>query len=42
MEKFSLKKLNEAEAKEGYRVEMWSKFMDLQNVDHGVDINKSW
>jgi hypothetical protein len=39
MEIFNLKKWNEVEAKEQYRVEMWNKFSALENLD--FDINRA-
>jgi hypothetical protein len=42
MERFRLKKLNEAEGKEQYRVEISNRFASLENVDAKVDINRAW
>jgi hypothetical protein len=42
MERFSLKKLNEVEGKEQYRVEISNKFAVLKNVDTELDINRAW
>jgi hypothetical protein len=40
MERFNLKKLNEVERKEQYRVEISNRFAALENIDTEVDINK--
>jgi hypothetical protein len=42
MERFNLKKLNEAEGKEQYRIEISNSFVALENRDTGVDVNKAW
>jgi hypothetical protein len=42
MERFKLKKLNEIEGKEQYRVEIWHRFAALENLDDVVDINRAW
>jgi hypothetical protein len=42
MERFSLKKLNEGEGKEQYRVEITNKFAALENIDAAVDIDRAW
>jgi hypothetical protein len=42
MERFNLKKINEVEGKEQYRVEISNKFAALQNLDTGVGINRAW
>jgi hypothetical protein len=42
MEKFSLKKLNDVEGKEQYRVEISNRFAALEHLDTEVDINKAW
>jgi hypothetical protein len=39
-ERFNLKKLNEAEVKEQYRVEISNRFAALENLDAEVDINE--
>jgi hypothetical protein len=39
MERFNLKKLNEVEGKEQYRVEISYRFAALENLDTEVDIN---
>jgi hypothetical protein len=40
MERFNLKKLNEVEGKEQYRVELSDRFAALENLDTEVDINE--
>jgi hypothetical protein len=42
MVRFNLKKLNEVEGKEQYRVETWNRFAALENLDTEVDINGAW
>jgi hypothetical protein len=42
MERFNLKKLNEVEGKEQYRVEISNRFAALENLDTEVDVNKAW
>jgi hypothetical protein len=42
MERFNLKKLNEVEANEQYRVEMSNRFAALENLDAKVNINRAW
>lgn len=42
MERFNLKKLNEVEDKEQYRVEIKNRFAALKNLDTEVDVNKAW
>ncbi|PNF44043.1 hypothetical protein B7P43_G16217, partial [Cryptotermes secundus] len=42
MERFNLKKLNEVEGKEQYRVEVSNRFAALENLDTEVDVNKTW
>jgi hypothetical protein len=39
MGRFNLKKLNELEGKEQYRVEISNRFAALENLDTEVDIN---
>jgi hypothetical protein len=41
IKRFNLKKLNEVEGKEQYRVEISNRFAALENLDPKVDINKS-
>ncbi|PNF23951.1 hypothetical protein B7P43_G10044 [Cryptotermes secundus] len=42
MERFNLKKLNEVEGKEQYRVKISNRFGALENFDTEVDVNKDW
>jgi hypothetical protein len=42
VERFNLKKLNEVEGKEQYRVEISNRFAALENLDTEVDINRAW
>jgi hypothetical protein len=42
MQRFNIKKLNEVEGKEQYRVENSNRFVALENLDNGVDVNKTW
>jgi hypothetical protein len=39
MERFNLKKLNEVEGKEQYRVEISNSFAALEKLDTEVDVN---
>jgi hypothetical protein len=41
MESVNLKKLNEVEGKEQYRVEVSDRFAALEDLDADVDINRS-
>jgi hypothetical protein len=41
MEGFNLKRLNEVEGNEQYRVEISNRFAALENLDTEVDINKA-
>jgi hypothetical protein len=42
MERFNLKKLNEIEGKEQYRVEVSNRFAALEDLDAEVEINSAW
>jgi hypothetical protein len=42
MERFSLKKFNEVEGKEQYRVEVSNRFAVLEDLNAGVKINSAW
>ncbi|PNF43036.1 hypothetical protein B7P43_G07223 [Cryptotermes secundus] len=42
MKRFNLKKLNEVDGKEQYRVEISNRFAALENLDTEVDVNKTW
>jgi hypothetical protein len=41
-QRFNLKKLNELEGKEEYRVEISNRFAVLEDLDPKVDINRAW
>jgi hypothetical protein len=40
MQRFNIKKLNEEEGEEQYRVEISNRFATLENIDSEVDINR--
>jgi hypothetical protein len=42
MERFNLKKLNDAAGKEQYRFEISSRFTALENLNTEMDINRGW
>jgi hypothetical protein len=42
MERFNLKKLNEVEGKEKYRVEVSNRFAAFKDLDAEVEINNIW
>jgi hypothetical protein len=42
MKRLNLKKLNEVEDKEQYRVEMSNRFAALEKIDDNADINRAW
>jgi hypothetical protein len=42
MERFNLKKLNEVEGKEQYRVEVSNRFAALESLNDEVKINSAW
>ncbi|PNF33516.1 hypothetical protein B7P43_G18394, partial [Cryptotermes secundus] len=42
MERFNLKKLNEVEGKEQYRVEISNRFAALENLDTEFEVNNDW
>jgi Leu/Phe-tRNA-protein transferase len=42
MERFNLKKLNEVQGKEQYRVEVSNRFTALEELDAEVEINSAW
>jgi hypothetical protein len=42
MERFNLKKLNEVEGKEEYRVGISNRFTSLENLGYNVNINRAW
>jgi hypothetical protein len=42
MERFNLKKLNDVEGKEQFRVEVSNRFAALEGLDAEVEINSAW
>jgi hypothetical protein len=42
LERFNLKKLNDAEVKEKYQVEISNIFAALESLDDSFDINNAW
>jgi hypothetical protein len=42
MERFNLKKLNDVEVKEQFRVEVSNRFAALEDLDSEVEINSAW
>jgi hypothetical protein len=42
IERFSLKKLNDVEGKEQFRVEVSNRFAALEDLDIEVEINSAW
>jgi hypothetical protein len=42
LERFNLKKLNEVEGKEKFRVEVSNRFAALEDLDAEVETNSSW
>jgi hypothetical protein len=42
MERLSLKKLNEVEGKEQYRIEVSNRFAALEDLNAEVEINSAW
>jgi hypothetical protein len=42
MQRFDLRKLNNAEVKEQYGVKISNRFAALENLDDNVDINRAW
>jgi hypothetical protein len=42
MERFNLKKLNDIEGKEQFRVEVSNRFAALEDFDVEVEINSAW
>jgi hypothetical protein len=42
IEKFNLKKLNDVEGKEQFRVEVSNRFAALKDLDTDVEINSAW
>jgi hypothetical protein len=41
-ERFNLKKLNQVEGKEQFRIEVSNRFAPLEDLDAEVDINSAW
>jgi hypothetical protein len=42
MQRFDLRKLNDAEVKEQYQVKITSRFAALENFDDNMDMNRAW
>jgi hypothetical protein len=42
VERFNIKKLNEAEGKEKYSIDIWSRVVSFDNLDAEVEINTVW
>jgi hypothetical protein len=42
VKRFNLKKLDEVEGKEQYRVELSNRFAALEDLDTEVEINSAW
>jgi hypothetical protein len=42
MQRFDLKKLNDAEIKEQYQVKISNRFAAFENLEDNVDINRAW
>jgi hypothetical protein len=42
IERFNLKKLNEVEGKDQFRVEVSNRFVALEDLDAEVEINSAW
>jgi hypothetical protein len=42
LERFDLKKLDDAEVKEKYQVEISNSFVALESLDETFDINNAW
>jgi hypothetical protein len=42
MQRFDLKKLNDADVKEQYQVKITNRFAALENFDDNVDMNRAW
>jgi hypothetical protein len=42
IQRFDVRKLNDAEVKEQYHVKITDRFAALENFDHNVDINRAW
>jgi hypothetical protein len=42
MQRFDLRKINDAEVKEQYQVKITNRFAALENFDDNVDMNRAW
>ena len=42
MERFNLRKLSELEVRKQYQIEIANRFVALENLSDGEDINRSW
>jgi hypothetical protein len=42
IQRFDLRKLNDAKVKEEYQVKITNRFADLENFDDNVDMNRAW
>jgi hypothetical protein len=42
MQRFNLRKLNDAEVKEQYQVKFTNRFAALENFDDNMDMNRAW
>jgi hypothetical protein len=42
MQRFDLRKLNDAEVKEQYQIKLTNRFATLENFDGNVDMNRAW
>jgi hypothetical protein len=42
MQRFDLRKLNDAEVEEQYQVKITNRFAALENFDENVDMNRAW
>jgi hypothetical protein len=42
MQRFDLRKLNDAEVKEHYQIEITNRFAASENFDDNVDMNRDW
>jgi hypothetical protein len=42
MQRFDLRKLNDAKVKEQYHVKITNRFAALENFDDNVDMNRAW
>jgi DNA polymerase elongation subunit (family B) len=40
--RFNLKKLNELEIKKQYQIDISNRFVALENLSDGADINRAW